>query len=169
MSFPPADALYAMQATVLANIPEQQASGADKASMHEECCAEVHCAMQALCWSTLAMLSSKHAVQTQLQCMKVAVHPLLMSSVQCRWLCWPTVLSSKHSGADTASLHEGCCAFHHKKKKKKDYALWRQFTEKPSFTPGCPGAVHHLLMSSVQCRWLCWSTFQSSKQHGSNA
>ena len=27
------------------------------------------------------------------------------------------------------------------KKKRKDYAFWRQFNEKPSVTPGCPGKV----------------------------
>ena len=26
-----------------------------------------------------------------------------------------------------------------KKKKRKDYAFWRQFNEKPSIIPGCPG------------------------------
>ncbi len=26
-------------------------------------------------------------------------------------------------------------------KKRKDYAFWRQFNEKPSITPGCPGKV----------------------------
>ena len=28
-----------------------------------------------------------------------------------------------------------------KKKKRKDYAFWRQFNEKPSVIPGCPGTV----------------------------
>ena len=27
----------------------------------------------------------------------------------------------------------------HLLKKRKDYAFWRQFNEKPSITPGCPG------------------------------
>jgi len=26
-----------------------------------------------------------------------------------------------------------------KEKKRKDYAFWRQFDEKPSIIPGCPG------------------------------
>jgi len=26
-------------------------------------------------------------------------------------------------------------------KKRKDYAFWRQFNEKPSIIPGCPGAT----------------------------
>ena len=31
-----------------------------------------------------------------------------------------------------------------KEKKTKDYAFWRQFNEKPSIVPGCPGPVSHL-------------------------
>jgi hypothetical protein len=30
-----------------------------------------------------------------------------------------------------------------KEKKRKDYTFRRQFNEKPSIIPGCPGAVKH--------------------------
>ena len=35
-------------------------------------------------------------------------------------------------------------------KNRKDYACRRQFNEKPSIIPGCPGAVCHTFMTDVQ-------------------
>jgi len=32
-----------------------------------------------------------------------------------------------------------------KRKKRKDYAFWRQFNEKPSMIPGCPGTMQHIV------------------------
>ena len=39
---------------------------------------------------------------------------------------------------DTALLTNAC----QKEKKRKDYAFRRQFNEKPSIIPGCPGPMH---------------------------
>ena len=47
-------------------------------------------------------------------------------------------------------------------KKRKDYAFRRQFSEKPSIIPGCPGPqlLLQLLVVSVTERWICPSFCQ---------
>ena len=36
---------------------------------------------------------------------------------------------------------------HAKEKKRRDYAFWRQFNEKPSIIPGCPGSAACICLS----------------------
>jgi len=46
----------------------------------------------------------------------------------------------------------------HLEKKRKDYAFWRQFNEKPSIIPGCPGEVHSYINTNhgqKQIKQLC--------------
>ena len=43
-------------------------------------------------------------------------------------------------GASRAPLQLGCINSERKEKTRKDCAFWRQFDEKPSSIPGCPGA-----------------------------
>jgi len=45
-------------------------------------------------------------------------------------------------------------------KKRKDYAFRRQFNEKPSFIPGCPGvlAVHIKCANHTSCHVPMWKT-----------
>ena len=35
-------------------------------------------------------------------------------------------------------------------KKRKDYAFWRQFNEKPSVIPGCPGIHFHVKLGDLR-------------------
>ncbi len=45
-----------------------------------------------------------------------------------------------------------------KEKKKKDYAFWRQFNEKPSSIPGCPGlnSLTHCMLGCSQHQSMLW-------------
>ena len=49
-----------------------------------------------------------------------------------------------------------CQMYIRKKKKRKDYAFWRQFEEKPSVTPGCPGDVCHTMSAQMSLRAFVW-------------
>ena len=42
-------------------------------------------------------------------------------------------------------------AMMNEKKRKQDYAFWRQFNEKPSIIPGCPGN------EEWHCPWVCYA------------
>lgn len=37
----------------------------------------------------------------------------------------------------------------HEKRKRKDYGFWRQYNEKPSIVPSCPGKVY---MTNIRCQ-----------------
>ena len=47
-----------------------------------------------------------------------------------------------------AKLVMFCLVLQRKEKKRKDYsAFWRQFIEKPSIIPGCPGCILRIIQN----------------------
>ena len=49
------------------------------------------------------------------------------------------------------------CMWAEKKREQKDFALLRQFNEKPSIVPGCPACLRVQCCTSVLCS--CWPAF----------
>ena len=58
-----------------------------------------------------------------------------------RWCSWNTFHARRSGSSKRDTTLE-------KEKKRKDYAFRRQFNEKPSIIPGCPGIERYLVNSS---------------------
>jgi len=68
---------------------------------------------------------------------------LMINAEADKGLKWVAMAGTDCGHGSSQSLQQ---SFFRQEKKRKDYTFWRQFNEKPSIMPGCPGRTSFSLL-----------------------